>query len=73
MSRFQHFKTGGRYQDLEGVKKRDKYKKQRCEENNIHLIYYVPKFFVEYMDKNDIYFTNINDLIGYIKNYKNPR
>lgn len=53
------------------VQELDKRKKKLCKENNIHLIYYVPKIFTEYMDKEDIFFTNVNDIIKYIKNKGN--
>lgn len=65
----QHFKNERRYNKLEEVKKRDEKKKKLCLENEVHLIYYVPKFFEEYMSKDDIYFTDLNELINYITNY----
>ena len=66
----QHFKNERRYQDLEGVQERDKKKKKLCKENNVHLIYYVPEIFAEFMDKDDICFTDVNNLIDYIKSCK---
>ena len=65
----QHFKNERRYQNLEEVQKRDEKKKQLCKENNVHLIYFVPEIFAQYMSEDDIYFTNTNDLIDYIKKY----
>lgn len=41
-----------------------KKKKKLCLENKINLIYYVPKFFEEYMSEDDIYFTDLNELIN---------
>ena len=65
----QHFKNERRYQNLELVQERDRKKKQLCKENNVHLIYYLPAVFAKYMDKDDIFFTNVSDLVEYIKNY----
>lgn len=67
----QHFKTEKMYKNLEVVKERDQRKKRLCKENNIHLIYYVPPIFIKYMDENDIYFSDIEELIKYVKNFKN--
>lgn len=55
---------------LKYVQELDEKKKKICKDNNIHLIYYVPSIFSKYMKDGDIYFTNINDLIKYIKEYK---
>ena len=67
----QHFKNERRYQNLKDIQERDKRKKKLCKENNIHLIYYVPSIFSKYMDKDDIYFSDAEELINYIKNFKN--
>ena len=56
---------------LKYVQDLDEKKKKLCKENNIHLIYYVPKIFVKYMEDDDIYFSDVNELIEYIKNYNN--
>lgn len=66
----QHFKTERRYNNLEEVQERDARKKRLCKENNVHLIYYVPEIFAEYMKEDDVFFTNAEDLLQYIKNYK---
>ena len=55
---------------LTGVQYRDSIKKKLCKENNIHLIYYLNKIFVKYLQPDDIYFTDLNKLIDYIKNFK---
>lgn len=67
----QHFKNERRYQNLKDIQERDKRKKKLCKENDIHLIYYVPSIFIRYMDKDDIYFSDVEELINYIKNFKN--
>lgn len=67
----QHFKNERRYKNLEEIQERDAKKKRLCKENDVHLIYYVPEIFAEYMQEDDIYFTNTEDLIEYIKNYQN--
>lgn len=66
----QHFKNDKMYNKLEEVQKRDERKKKLCRDNNVHLIYYLPAVFAEYMSDDDIYFTNVNELVDYIKNYK---
>ncbi len=67
---FQHFKNGKRYQKLNEVQERDRKKKQLCKENNVHLIYYVPEIFAEFMKDDDIFFTDVNNLMDYIKSCK---
>ena len=52
------------------MQKLDVRKKRICTNNNIRLIYYLDKQFIEYMSEDDIYFTNTDDLIEYIKKYK---
>lgn len=52
---------------LEGVKHRDKVKKQLCKEHNIKLIYYLSDYFVKYLVDDDVYFTSEDDLINFIK------
>ena len=66
----QHFKNERRYKELDVVIERDEKKKKICKNNNIHLIYYVPSIFSKYMKDDDIYFTDVEDLIKYIKEYK---
>ena len=66
----QHFKNDKMYNKLEEVQNRDERKKKLCRGNNVHLIYYLPPVFAEYMSDDDIYFTDVNELVDYIKNYK---
>ena len=66
----QHFKNDKMYNKLEEVQNRDERKKKLCRDNNVHLIYYLPVVFAEYMSDEDIYFTDVNELVDYIKNYK---
>ena len=42
-------------------------KKTLCSENGVKLIYFTEKKFVEYMNEGDVYFTDVNELIKYIK------
>lgn len=63
----QHFKNERKYKNLEEIQERDIRKKHLCKENNVLLIYYVPEIFMEYMQSDDIYFINTDDLIKYIK------
>lgn len=55
---------------LAGVQYRDSVKKKLCKENDILLIYYLNKSFVKYLQQDDIYFTDLNELIWYVKNFK---
>lgn len=66
----QHFKNDKMYNKLEEVQNRDERKKKLCRNNNVHLIYYLPPVFTEYMSDDDIYFTDVNELVDYIKKYK---
>ena len=66
----QHFKNERRYQKLDEIQERDRKKKKLCKENNVHLIYYVPEIFAEFMEKDDVFFTNTNDIIEYIESYE---
>ena len=52
---------------LKGVQYRDMHKKTLCSENGVKLIYFTEKKFVEYMNEGDVYFTDVNELIKYIK------
>ena len=58
-------------ESLQYVQELDARKKEICAKNNIRLIYYLENRFAEYMQEDDIYFTNTEDLIEYIKNYQN--
>lgn len=53
---------------LEINQERDIRKKQLCRENGVGLIYYLNEHFAKYMQDDDVYFTNTNDLISYIQN-----
>ena len=69
----QHFKNERWYNKLCKIQERDERKKRLCKENGVHLIYYVPDIFSQYMKEDDIYFTNTDDLLKYIKEYKNKK
>lgn len=69
----QHFGFGGWSKDenklsefFKEYKKRDERKKKLCKDNDINLIYFLNEKYVEYLDKDNIYFTNTDDLIKYI-------
>ena len=66
----QHFKNERRYKKLEEVQERDERKKRLCIENDVHLIYYAPEIFSSQIKEDDIFFTNTEELIEYIKKYK---
>lgn len=52
---------------LEYIQSLDKEKKRNCIKNGIKLIYFLDKKFVKYLDKEDYYATNVDDLIDLIK------
>ena len=56
-------------ESLNYIQELDRRKKEICDNNNIKLIYYLDKQFLEYMSEDDIYFTKTDDLIDYIKKY----
>lgn len=66
----QHFINERMYNKLDEVKERDEKKKRLCCEHNVKLIYYVPEYFSNYMKKDDIFFTDVNEMIKYVKNCK---
>lgn len=49
------------------TQERDKRKKRLCKENNVELIYFLDKKFNSYMEEDDIYFNNKEDLWKYIQ------
>ena len=65
----QHFEVvevfGGEVEHLKVVE-RDKIKKQLCKENGVKLVYYLTEYFVKYLEEDDIYFTNEEELIKFI-------
>ena len=65
----QHFKNDKFYNHLEVIQERDLKKKRLCNENNVHLIYYVPEIYSQYMKDDDIFFTKSDILIEYIKSF----
>ena len=52
---------------LNEVKERDKRKKMLCQKNNVKLVYYLREYFVPYLSEDDLYLTNKNELIRFIK------
>jgi very-short-patch-repair endonuclease len=67
----QHFIEDKFMKELEIIKSRDLKKKQLCKENGVKLIYFLDKRFNKYMKENDIYFNDVDELVKYIKDYKN--
>lgn len=66
----QHFEEVNIFGGEDGLKitiERDKYKKNACKENNVKLLYFLPKEYTKYMDEDDLYFTDENKLIKYIQ------
>lgn len=45
-------------------KNRDTKKKEKCKQNNIRLLYYLPKKDVKYLNINDEYFVNEEGLLS---------
>ena len=67
----QHFESisvFGGMKTLQECQQRDNQKKQLCKDNNIKLVYFLDKKYIKFLDEDDIYFTNIEDLITYIQN-----
>ena len=52
---------------LKYIQELDARKRQLCKENGIELIYFLERKFVKYETSGNKHFTNINDLINYIK------
>lgn len=46
---------------------RDSKKKKLCNENNVEVVYYLDKKFVNCLNTNDMYFFEVNDLLNIIK------
>ena len=70
----QHFEEVNIFGGKDGLKitiERDKYKKNVCKENNVKLLYFLPKEYTKYMNGDDLYFTDENKLIKYIQNEEN--
>ena len=55
---------------LEMVNKNDMLKKQLCKENGIKLIYYLDEKYSKYMNKDDIYFNDVEKLVEFLKQEK---
>lgn len=70
----QHFEIvnafGGEQEFKKGLD-RDNKKKHLSEKNGVKLIYFLDKRFNKYMKDNDIYFNDVDELVKYIKDYKN--
>lgn len=56
---------------LKYVQSLDKRKKRICRENGIRLIYFLDNMFVKYLDSDDEYFTNKEDLLKFIEDENN--
>lgn len=56
---------------LKKVQERDARKKRLCKKNNVKLIYFLDKKFVKYLSDDDIYFTNLDEMLEYIR--KQPK
>ena len=56
---------------LKYVQSLDMRKKLKCKNNGIRLIYYLSEHFVKYLDSDDEYFTNKEDLLNFIKEEEN--
>lgn len=54
--------------NFELQKERDLRKKSLCKENGIKLVYFLDKQFNKYLETDDIYFNNVDDLMEYINN-----
>lgn len=66
----QHFEKVDRFGGEEGLrltKERDAYKRDICRENGVKLIYFIPYKYEKYMTFEDIYFTENNKLLEYLK------
>lgn len=48
------------------VSKNDIIKRQLCKDNDIKLIYFLHENYTQYLNEDDIYFTNAEELINYI-------
>lgn len=69
----QHFEKVEIFGGEEGLiltKERDEYKKKVCKENDIQLVYFLPHKYEKYMEQNDMYFTDKDKLLNFLKNYE---
>lgn len=67
----QHFElvnAFGGEEEFKKVLERDNNKKRLSKENGVKLVYFIEKKFNKYMNDNDTYFNNADDLINYISN-----
>ncbi len=53
-------------QQLAIVKERDARKKRLCDENGVHLIYFMKSVYLEYANPKDKNFSKLKDLVDYI-------
>lgn len=69
----QHFEKVEIFGGEEGLiltKERDEYKKKLCKENDIQLVYFLPHKYEKYMEQNDVYFTDKDKLLKFLKIYE---
>ena len=69
----QHYKDKEFFNKREGLKERqerDSRKRQLCKENGVELIYFTELKFAKYETSGNRVFTDVNELIEYIKNKK---
>ena len=69
----QHYKDKDFFNKREGLKERqerDSRKRQLCAENGVELIYFTEPKFAKYETSGNRVFTDVNELIEYIKNKK---
>ena len=53
---------------LKDIQRLDERKKQLCKRNNVKLVYFLNKKFEKYMKEDDIYFTDLDELLNFILN-----
>ena len=66
----EHFEANEDFGGEKGLKnniERDERKKTLCEKNHVRLVYFLEEKNTKYMRQNDVYFTNIENLLKYIK------
>lgn len=66
---YQNYKTNDDLtpdEKLKYVQELDRKKKKICEDNGIELIYFIEKRFAKYMNENDVYFTDLDELHNHI-------
>lgn len=69
----QHFEAVIPFGGEEGLKitrERDEYKKNICKENGVKLVYFLPHKYEKYMAQNEVYFTDKDKLLKFLKDYE---